>query len=165
MNKRRVVGRIYGMKYSWKGHKDRNRHKNRIKKKEWASSAGLCQNHKLQHPHQVKVSVRGTAYNGDNTHPQPCLWLDAHDGQNNFIEDGMTDVLAGVCVRCNLWEEKQHSSKNSGFQFSQTATPLLATIASHHQPHLRMSGNCSFNGSSKQWVQKWQQLHIQSLYR
>ena len=28
VRKRRVVGRIYGMKYSWKGHKDRNRHKN-----------------------------------------------------------------------------------------------------------------------------------------
>ena len=27
-----VVGRIYGMKYSWKGHKDRNRYKNRIKR-------------------------------------------------------------------------------------------------------------------------------------
>ena len=33
MRKRRVVGRIYGMKYSLKGHKDRNRHKNRIIKK------------------------------------------------------------------------------------------------------------------------------------
>ena len=32
MRKRRVVGRIYGMKYSWKGHKDRNRDKNRIKR-------------------------------------------------------------------------------------------------------------------------------------
>ena len=32
MRKRRVVGRIHGMKYSWKGHKDRNRHKNRIKR-------------------------------------------------------------------------------------------------------------------------------------
>ena len=32
MRKRRVVGRFYGMKYSWKGHKDRNRHKNRIKR-------------------------------------------------------------------------------------------------------------------------------------
>ena len=30
VRKRRVVGRIYGMKYSWKGHKDRNSHKNRI---------------------------------------------------------------------------------------------------------------------------------------
>ena len=27
-----VVGRIYEMKYGWKGHKDRNRHKNRIKR-------------------------------------------------------------------------------------------------------------------------------------
>ena len=34
MRKRRVVGRIYGMKYSWKGHKDtRNRQKNRGKKR------------------------------------------------------------------------------------------------------------------------------------
>ena len=32
MRKRRVVGRIYGMKYRWKGHTDRNRHKNRIKR-------------------------------------------------------------------------------------------------------------------------------------
>ena len=32
MRKRRVVGRIYRMIYSWKGHKDKNRHKNRIKR-------------------------------------------------------------------------------------------------------------------------------------
>ena len=31
VRKRRVVGRIYGLKYSGKGHKDRNRHKNRVK--------------------------------------------------------------------------------------------------------------------------------------
>ena len=40
MRKRRVVGRIYGMKYSWKGHKDtRNRQKNRKKKR--SGQAGL----------------------------------------------------------------------------------------------------------------------------
>ena len=32
MRKRRVVGSVYGMKYSWKGHKDRNWHKNGIKR-------------------------------------------------------------------------------------------------------------------------------------
>ena len=32
MRKRKLVGRIYGMKYSWKHHKDRNRRKNRIKR-------------------------------------------------------------------------------------------------------------------------------------
>ena len=32
VRKRRVVGRIHGMKYSWKGYKDRNRHKIRIKR-------------------------------------------------------------------------------------------------------------------------------------
>ena len=30
--KRRVIERIYGMKYSWKGHKDRKRHKSRIRR-------------------------------------------------------------------------------------------------------------------------------------
>ena len=58
MRKLKVVGRIYGMKYSWKGHKDRTRHKNGIKK-EWASSVGLCQKHKQRHPNHVKVSPRG----------------------------------------------------------------------------------------------------------
>ena len=33
MRKQRVVGRMYGMKYSWKGHKDRNRHKSRMKRR------------------------------------------------------------------------------------------------------------------------------------
>ena len=33
VRRRWVVERIYGMKYSWKGHKDRNRRKNRTKKK------------------------------------------------------------------------------------------------------------------------------------
>ena len=30
MKKRRVVGRMYGIKYNWKGHKCRNKHKNRM---------------------------------------------------------------------------------------------------------------------------------------
>ena len=41
MRKRRVVGRIYGMKYSWKGHKDGNRHKNRIKRSGQARSVSV----------------------------------------------------------------------------------------------------------------------------
>ena len=32
VRKQRLVGRIYGMKYSSKGHKDRNRHRNRVKR-------------------------------------------------------------------------------------------------------------------------------------
>ena len=32
VRKRWVVGRIYRKKYSWMGHKGRNRHKNRIKR-------------------------------------------------------------------------------------------------------------------------------------
>ena len=31
VRKQRVVGRIYGMTYGWKGHKDGNGHKNIIK--------------------------------------------------------------------------------------------------------------------------------------
>ena len=32
VRKQRAVGRIYGMKSGWKGHEDRNRHKNKIKR-------------------------------------------------------------------------------------------------------------------------------------
>ena len=32
VRKRRVVGRIYGIQYKWKGHKDRNRHRSRIER-------------------------------------------------------------------------------------------------------------------------------------
>ena len=31
-------------------------------KKEWASSVSLCQGHKPQHPHHVKVSPRGLGW-------------------------------------------------------------------------------------------------------
>ena len=61
VRKRRAVRRIYGMKYSWTGHKDRNRHKNRIKS---SGQAWLVYvRHKPQHPHHVKVSPRGLDVN------------------------------------------------------------------------------------------------------
>ena len=45
------------MKYSWKGHKDRNRHKNKIKRSEQARLVYV--RHKLQHPQHVKLSPQG----------------------------------------------------------------------------------------------------------
>ena len=58
MRKRRVVGRVYGMEYSWKGHRDRNRHKNRIERNGPARLVYVFDiNHK--HPHHGKVSPRG----------------------------------------------------------------------------------------------------------
>ena len=56
------------MKYSWKGHKDRKRHKNRIK--EWASLVGLRQKSKPQHPHHVKVSPRVQFEGRNNCNPR-----------------------------------------------------------------------------------------------
>ena len=47
-----------------KGHEDRHRHKNRIKR-EWASSVGLGQRHKPQQPHHVKVSTAAGTVFGD----------------------------------------------------------------------------------------------------
>ena len=54
MRKRRVVGTFYGMKYGWKRHKDRNRHKNRIKRS--GQARWVYARHKSQRPHHVKVS-------------------------------------------------------------------------------------------------------------
>ena len=42
----------------WKGHKNRNRHKKRMKRS-GQSSVGLCQRQKPQHPHHVKESLWG----------------------------------------------------------------------------------------------------------
>ena len=44
-----LLGKIYGMKYSWKGRKDRNRHQSRIKRS----------GQKRQHPHHEKVRPWG----------------------------------------------------------------------------------------------------------
>ena len=60
--KRRVVGRIYGMKYSLNGHEDINRHKNRIKRS-WQAQLVYVR-HKLQHSHHVKVSPPGSGQDG-----------------------------------------------------------------------------------------------------
>ena len=104
MRKRRVVGRIYGMKYSRKGYKDRNRHKNRIKK-ECASSVGLCQKHKPQHPHHVKVSPRGL--NSKDViiiiiiiiifRPLLQAWLTVCGFERMFVDGGMNSVLSSRC--------------------------------------------------------------------
>ena len=55
MRKLRVVGKIYEMKYSWKGHKDRKRHKNRIKRSGQTRLVYVW--HKVWHPHHAKVTL------------------------------------------------------------------------------------------------------------
>ena len=65
VRKRRVVGRIYGMKYSWKGHEDRNRHKNRIKR---VGMLGWCMS---EHPHHEKVCPWGSLSKEYTTTPSP----------------------------------------------------------------------------------------------
>ena len=57
VRKRRAVGWIYGMKYSWNGRKDRKRQKNRIKRSGQAQL--VYDRHKPQRPHHVKVSPWG----------------------------------------------------------------------------------------------------------
>ena len=56
MRKQRVVGRIYGMKYSWKAIKTEIG--TRTESKEVSKLGWFCQKHKLQHPQHVKVSQR-----------------------------------------------------------------------------------------------------------
>ena len=57
MRKRRVVGRLYGTKYSWQGHKARNRHKNKIKRSRQGRLVYV--RHKPWQPHHVKGNPRG----------------------------------------------------------------------------------------------------------
>ena len=66
-SQQRVVGRIYGMKCRWKGHRDRNRHKNRI-----------------QRSGQARL-----VYVKDINHNIPTTWRwargDVHDEQGSIV--------------------------------------------------------------------------------
>ena len=52
-------------------------------KKEWASSAGLCQKHEPQHPHHVKVSPRG-GFGEGNKRLQEEVKTQAMTNQTSF---------------------------------------------------------------------------------
>ena len=67
MRKRRVVRRIYGMKYSWKGHNDRNRQKNRIKR---SGQAQLVYAKNISH--NIPTTWREAC--GDLFHRKKVLW-------------------------------------------------------------------------------------------
>ena len=57
MRKRKVVGRIFGKLKVERATKTEKTQE--LSKKGWASSVGLYQKHKPQHPHHVKVNMRG----------------------------------------------------------------------------------------------------------
>ena len=110
-NRVRLVRRIYGMKYSWKGHKDRNSHKNRTKK-EWASSDCLCQKYKQQHPHHMKASPQGHAKRKYVTENKLFFFLI------------LWDICLGLRI-CHLWwvKDKPLFSWISFFFFSVPPPP------------------------------------------
>ena len=89
MRKQRAVRRIYGMKYSWKGHKNRTRHKNKIKVE--ASLVSLCKKHKLQHPHHVKMSLLGPTVEKGQAFWQMSWWF--------LVEEGKESVSGQFCDR------------------------------------------------------------------
>ena len=94
MRKRGGIWRICGMKYSWKGHKDRNRHKNRMKR---SGQAGMIYV-KRQHPHHVKVSPRRLW----NHYPTLCVHV---------------YVLTNLLPR-NHYEEKNHVRWNACYKYA-----------------------------------------------
>ena len=108
MRKRRVVGIIYEMKYSWKGHKDRNRRQEQ-NKKEWASSVGLCQKKKTAtsppcegEPAEIH-KAQGLHANCEvlQTEKHVCLlllvqWAASSTYSSSLLQTGSTDsVLVG----------------------------------------------------------------------
>ena len=58
MRKQIIVGRIYEMQYSWRGHTDKNTHKNRIKRSGQAML--VSQGHKTRHTHYLGGELAGT---------------------------------------------------------------------------------------------------------
>ena len=96
MRKRRVVWRICGMKYSWKGHNDRNRHKNRIKRSGQArlvyAGTTSCENRALN-------QTTGRFMSDINCNiPTTWRWAHGDPRQQNFSTCGVVaKAVTGFC--------------------------------------------------------------------
>ena len=88
MRKRKVVGRTDGMKYRWKGHTDRNRHKNRTKRSGQA---------RLVYAKNINRNI-----------PTTCRWArgdslcrEARAVKRSPLESGLTGSESGfACFAC-----------------------------------------------------------------
>ena len=122
MRKRRVVGRIYRMSYSWKGHEDRNRRKNRIKRS--GGKLGWSYNvkeHKQQHPHHVKASPRGLKQASSSAVWKSVTWhLTLGPSQRSY--QGRTQVI-----------NKHRSQTNTGHKQSQVTNNHRSSRNTSHQ--------------------------------
>ena len=109
--------KINWMKYSWKGHGDRNRHKNRIKRSGQARLVYV--RHKPYYPHHVKLSPLGlTLYFFTKLHAKPWRrpsWSQwRHDrglaGTGDISSSGFLSWRSTQCN--NTKQQRKHGPKS-----------------------------------------------------
>ena len=102
--KRRVVGRIYEMKYSWKGHKDRHRHKNRMKRNGQARLDYVFVTETVTSPLREREPARTVATTN--------LKKKDNNNKNKFEEEG-TEHKHNHRNSNKLEEEEQNNNNNN----------------------------------------------------
>ena len=112
MRKRRIVGRIYRMKYSWKGRKDRKRRQEQSEK-EWASSVGLCQ--KGHKPRQPTTYVKASLRDHTHTHVRAYTHARTHKHTRTRVHTHMhlrvythTGTKTRACARTHPHTQHPH---------------------------------------------------------
>ena len=104
MRRQRIVGRIYGMKYSWKGHKDRKSNRARQKNRREDS--------KVESNDSPEIPDRG----GDIRYWWSRICVQVSVGK--FVLDTAEAGLACMCVRSNHLYRKlmeQYMCHHNGF--------------------------------------------------
>ena len=103
MWKRTVIQRTYGMKYSWKGHKDRNRYKNWIKRsgQAWLGLSSTQTTTPPPREGEPAETVMNCEWKQNNnwwslTTKQPCF--------SQYCEEFWSTQCT---AECSLWAKKQ----------------------------------------------------------
>ena len=92
--KRRDVGRLHGLKYSWKGHKDRNRHRSRIKRSGQAE---------LVYVKDINRNIP-TTWRWARGIPDP---FDRHGIKTQTDSSFSIDLLTGL-FKTDVWKSQKH---------------------------------------------------------
>ena len=138
------------MKYSSKGHKDRNRHKNRIKRSRQARLV-YVKRHKQEHPHHVKVSSWGwlpTVW-GPCMHKARGTVVDpAGFSSSSHLSHYMFSLVSLHQTRWQTYCSNQNKSKNSGYVCDPLADCCQVEKSSTTLPPIPLLANTMSSTSS-----------------
>ena len=147
MTKRRVFGRVFGMKYSWKGHKDRNWHKNGINRngarlvyvKALTATSPARDGEPVGTADTSRLDYIRWRYDADTEKERPtqpsCIILDmTRRGQHWRLYHAEIQIRRHTpLVLCSIWLRERQTLITSCMVFSMTAILCEAEVSTEIQ--------------------------------